>query len=82
MLTKRVFCANAVHGHSTRGRFLPDYRLYYLDNADRIRHAVEFECATDDGADRLVLERSDGRAMELWSGTRLIRKFLPAPERD
>jgi hypothetical protein len=68
--------------HSTRGRFLPDYRLYYLDHENRIRHAVEFECASDNDADCLALGRSDGRAMELWSGTTLVRKFLPTPERD
>jgi hypothetical protein len=76
----RLLC-HAVYGHSTRG-LLPDYRLYYLDDANRIRHSVEFECATDNDADRLVLERTDGRAMELWSGTRLVRKFSPTPERD
>jgi hypothetical protein len=82
MPTKRVFCANAEDGHSTRGRLMPDYRLYYLDQANRIRHSVEFECASDNDADRVALERSDGRAMELWCGARLVRKFLPSSERD
>jgi len=61
---------------------LPDYRLYYLDQANRIRHAVEFECAGDNEADRIALEHAGGHAMELWSGTRLVRKFLPSLERD
>jgi hypothetical protein len=69
-------------GCATRGRHVPDYRLYFLDDSKRIRNAVEFESASDNDADRFVLERSDGRAMELWSGTRLVRKFLPAPERE
>ena len=57
---------------------MPEYRLYYLDQANRIRHAVEFECAADNEADRIALERGDGRAMEHWSGTRLVRKILPS----
>ena len=61
---------------------MPDYRLYYLDEVKRIRHSVEFECASDNDADRLVLERADGRAMELWSGARLVMKFLPSRQRD
>lgn len=61
---------------------MPDYRLYYLDDTKRIRQAVEFECVSDNDADRIALERNDGRAMELWSGARLIRKFLPSSERD
>jgi hypothetical protein len=51
------------------------YRLFYFDEADHIRKAVVLECDSDDEAVALALQRSDGRAMELWLQTRLVRPF-------
>jgi len=61
------------------------YRLYFLAD-EHIKHAVTFDCGSDAEAVRLVGERADGRAMELWTGARLVRRF-PAdaaehPRRD
>jgi hypothetical protein len=49
------------------------YRLYFLDDNGRIRDAAEFECDSD--AEALC----DGRAMELWSGTRVVQKIAKRP---
>lgn len=59
------------------------YRLYFLDHAGHIRHALELECESDDGAVDQAAERADGSAMELWQRDRVIRKFeaLPAAAR-
>ena len=51
------------------------YRLYFLDDNDRIRDAAEFECDGDAEALTQTESRSDGRAMELWSGARVVRKI-------
>jgi hypothetical protein len=51
------------------------YRLFYFDKAEHIRKAVVLECDTDDEAVALALQRSDGRAMELWLQARLVRPF-------
>ena len=51
------------------------YRLYFLDDNDRIRDAAEFECDGDAEALTQAESRSDGRAMELWSGARVVGKI-------
>ena len=51
------------------------YRLYFLDDNDRIRDAAEFECDGDAEALIQAQSRSDGRAMELWSGARVVGKI-------
>ena len=59
---------------------MPHYRLYFLDAAGHIRHAIDLDCEDDAQAVATVATRSDGRAMELWRGAMLVRKF--AAERD
>ena len=51
------------------------YRLYFLDDNGRIRDADEFDCDGDDDALIQAHSRHDGRAMELWSGARVVRKI-------
>lgn len=51
------------------------YRLYWLDASDHIREAMPFE-AEDDAA---AIAKSEGlrdrRAMELWSGKRIVLRW-------
>jgi hypothetical protein len=54
------------------------YRLYFLKN-EHIEHAVSFECADDHEAIRMVKQHSDGRAMEVWSGKRMVARFPEQP---
>jgi hypothetical protein len=55
------------------------YRLYFLDDNGRIRDAHEFESEGDDDALTEAEARHDGRAMELWSGARVVRKIAKRP---
>jgi hypothetical protein len=55
------------------------YRLYFLDDNGRIRDAAEFECDGDEEALSQADARCDGRAMELWSGTRVVKKIAKPP---
>lgn len=57
---------------------MADYRLYFLDDLNHIRHAVEFECECDAEAIEAVEQHRDGRAMELWQRSRLVKK-IPKP---
>ena len=50
------------------------YRLYFLVD-EHIKHAVTFDCESDGDAVRLVQDHTDGRAMELWTGARLVKRF-------
>jgi hypothetical protein len=56
------------------------YKLYLLDENDRIRSAMDLEC--DDDADAIQLAQSllDG-PMELWQGARIVRRFYPGDDR-
>jgi hypothetical protein len=54
------------------------YRLYFLLDG-RIRHAVPLDCDNDAEAIRTVLDHTDGRAMELWCGARIVKCFEAAP---
>jgi hypothetical protein len=51
------------------------YKLYFLDNDGHIKAATEVFCETDEEADGLAKAQDDGRAMELWSGARLVKKY-------
>jgi len=63
------------------GAGMAGYRLYFLDDNGRIRDAAEFECDGDAEALSQAEARGDGRAMELWSGARVVAKIAkPAAE--
>jgi hypothetical protein len=57
---------------------MAEYRLYFFDREGHIRHRVEFECDTDEAALAEVDRHSDGRALELWRGTQLVRQIKAA----
>ena len=54
---------------------MADYRLYFLDRANHIKNVVEFASDDDGAAAEHALRHADGRAMELWSRDRLVRRF-------
>jgi len=54
------------------------YRLYFMDGHGRIERAAEFECADDAEALVWVWDHDDSRAMELWSGARVVAKIPKA----
>jgi hypothetical protein len=56
------------------------YRLYFLDAAGQIRHAVDLECDDDDHAITVIQQHSDGRAMELWQARRRVMTFPSDPK--
>jgi hypothetical protein len=56
------------------------YRIYFLDENGRIRDAAELECKDDQEAVQLADARHDGRAMELWSGARIVQKMPSRPK--
>jgi hypothetical protein len=63
------------------GGEMRNYRLYLLDQNDRIQSAVELQC--DDDADAIQMARSllDG-PMELWEGARIVRRLYPEDEHE
>lgn len=64
---------------SGAGATMAGYRLYFLDDAGRIRDAHEFDSHSDEQALTEADARHDGRAMELWCGARVVRKILARP---
>jgi len=63
------------------GGEMRNYRLYLLDQNDRIQSAVELQC--DDDADAIQLARSLlGGPMELWEGARIVRRFHPEDDHE
>ena len=55
------------------------YRLYFLDDTGRIRDADEFEAEHDEDALAQAQARHDGRAMDLWSGVRVVHRIPKRP---
>jgi hypothetical protein len=56
------------------------YRLYFLDKSDRIREAIDMQCADDEAAIEAVAGHADGRRMELWNQDRVVRRFAAKDE--
>ncbi len=52
-----------------------DYRLYFLDNSDHVRRAVDLQCEDDDHAIANAVEHAHPHARELWELSRLVRRF-------
>lgn len=56
---------------------MTDYRLYMIDDANRIRQAVNVDCESDESAARRASEmliREDFPTIEVWAGLRLVRR--------
>jgi hypothetical protein len=51
------------------------YRLYILNGRGHIVDAVEFHCEDDATAQALAERHSEGRATELWSDARVVRRY-------
>lgn len=61
---------------SSEGEPLTQYRLYFLHSVDRrISYSHEFEAESDERAIRTAEGWREGRAAELWSGTRIIKSW-------
>ena len=61
---------------------MTSYRLYFLDYAGHIHEARSLECADDAEAEHSAEAQADRRAMELWTGERLVRAYAHAPDED
>lgn len=53
---------------------MPSYKLLFLDGLI-VRNALAFLCEDDREAIDTVSQHEDGRAMELWQGSRLVKSF-------
>ena len=53
------------------------YRLYLMKDGSRIDRFHEFEVVDDEAATARAEMFRSGRAMELWAGTRLVRRWPP-----
>jgi hypothetical protein len=58
------------------------YRLNYLNSAGHVVRALDFQSNDDQHAMLTVDAYRDGRAMELWQGSRVVTVFeAPLPAR-
>lgn len=55
------------------------YRLYFFDGSGRIHQFREFELDHDLLAIRQAAEWRSTEAMELWTGTRMVRRWDHLP---
>ena len=59
---------------------MSDYRLYFLDDNNRIKSAIVIMCDGDNTAVRLAEERASGHArFELWERARKVRVWNLRP---
>ena len=56
---------------------MSEYRLYFLNKTDQIVRRKEFDLPNDEEALAKAKQYIGGRAMELWTGTRLIARIDP-----
>ena len=62
--------------HSSGGPPQAQYRLYFLQGAERrISYSHEFEAKDDEQAVRIAEAWREGRAAELWSGSRKVKSW-------
>jgi hypothetical protein len=61
---------------------MPDYKLYCLNAAGRITKRVDLlGCADDAAAIREAANQQGLLGMELWNGSRLVKRFPPLERR-
>jgi hypothetical protein len=53
------------------------YRIFFLNDAGQSYRKLELDCADDAGAALCAEGHASGRAMELWSGARVVKRFPP-----
>ena len=51
------------------------YRLYFMGGTGHIIGHAEWTCEDDAEAELRAVQQHDGRAMELWCGARVVRRF-------
>ena len=60
---------------------MSDYRLYFLDDNDRIKSAIVIMCDGDNTAVRLAEERAgEHRRFELWQRARKVKTWHLRPD--
>ena len=52
-----------------------EYRLYLMDGAGHIQKAHEFEAESDADAIRIASAWREGRTMELWQRSRMVKRW-------
>ena len=59
---------------------MSDYRLYFLDETNHIRDAVEMVCASDRDAVHAAEQRAEGHdRFELWQRDRIVKIWGDRP---
>ena len=58
---------------------MPDYRLYFIDNAGSIDSVEEFSARDDVDAVRISRESAVLQPVELWCRARIVETLQPAP---
>lgn len=56
---------------------MPHYRLYFLHSDNRISRAIDVECAGDEHAIEQAASFRYVHAIEVWQGTRLVKRIEP-----
>jgi len=52
-----------------------EYKLYFTDPTGHIHRRVDLECADDREAIEVAARHIDGLDLELWTGSRFVKKF-------
>lgn len=56
---------------------MPEYRLYFLNDGDRIIRAQDLDCADDDAAIAAALALDHAAVIEIWNRRRLVSRVRP-----
>jgi hypothetical protein len=56
-------------------RQMSDYRVYVIDEGDRIVDRVDLDCADDNSAIEYAKQYINGKDVELWQRDRRIARF-------
>lgn len=57
---------------------MPEYRLYFLNAADKILRAEDLDCGDDSAAVEAAHALDHAAAIEIWSGRRLVARVDPS----
>ncbi|MDO9486749.1 MAG: hypothetical protein Q7J32_00105 [Sphingomonadaceae bacterium] len=60
---------------------MPEYRLYFLNEGDRIIRAEDLDCADDDAAVAAALALDHAAVVEIWNRQRLVTRVKPLEAR-